>query len=209
MKTSPATSTLKFGGVILCGGKSKRMGQPKLSLPFGDELMLQRVVRILSTVVYPIVVVAAEDQKLPRLPSDIIIARDEQENLGPLGGISVGLKALTNLVDAAYVSGCDTPLLQPAFVQKMLDSLSSYDIAIPQDGKYHHPLAAVYRLKVLGKVQQLITTNRMRPLFLIEECHSLQIEVNDLRDVDATLESLRNINSPEDYLWALRKLEEK
>ncbi|VAX42749.1 hypothetical protein MNBD_PLANCTO02-2155, partial [hydrothermal vent metagenome] len=72
MKTLPTTSTTKFGGIVLCGGKSKRMGQPKLLLPFGNELMLQRVVRILSTVVSPIVVVASQEQKLPQLPDHVI-----------------------------------------------------------------------------------------------------------------------------------------
>jgi molybdopterin-guanine dinucleotide biosynthesis protein A len=43
------------GGIVLCGGRSTRMGRPKLSLPFGPETMLQRVLRILSEVVAPIV----------------------------------------------------------------------------------------------------------------------------------------------------------
>ena len=46
------------GGIILCGGRSSRMGTPKLALPFGPELMLQRIVRLLGEVCRPIVVVA-------------------------------------------------------------------------------------------------------------------------------------------------------
>ena len=73
-----------FGGIVLCGGHSRRMGRPKLSLPFGNETMLARVVRVLSEVVSPIVVVAAVDQELPPLPSDVIVTRDKQPDLGPL-----------------------------------------------------------------------------------------------------------------------------
>ena len=57
-----------IAGIVLCGGQSKRMGKPKAWLPFGGELMLPRVVRILRTVVAPVVVVAAPDQDLPPLP---------------------------------------------------------------------------------------------------------------------------------------------
>ena len=37
------------------------MGVPKATLPFGPEMMLQRVVRLLGSVVSPIVVVAARE----------------------------------------------------------------------------------------------------------------------------------------------------
>ena len=36
---------MNLGAVVLCGGESRRMGQPKAWLPFGPERMLQRVVR--------------------------------------------------------------------------------------------------------------------------------------------------------------------
>lgn len=56
---------MNAGGIILCGGKSTRMGSPKALLAFGPETMLQRVVRLLVTVISPIVVVAAPQQSLP------------------------------------------------------------------------------------------------------------------------------------------------
>ena len=82
------------GGIVLCGGKSTRMGVSKATLPFGPETMLQRVVRLLGTVVSPVVVVAAREQSLPELPDDITVARDEREQRGPLEGLRAGLTAL-------------------------------------------------------------------------------------------------------------------
>src|SRR6476660_3315417 len=104
-------------GIVLCGGRSSRMGRPKAWLPFGDEVLLQRVVRILSEVVSPIVVVAAKEQELPTLPADILVARDEQEAFGPLAGLAAGMAALRGKVAAAYASSCDVPLLKPEFVR--------------------------------------------------------------------------------------------
>src|SRR5690349_9052533 len=99
------------GGIVLCGGKSSRMGTSKALLPFGPETMLQRVVRILSNVVSPIVIVAAEDQEIPQLPAGVIVTHDEREGRGPLEGLRAGLKALPTNVDRAYVTSCDVPLL--------------------------------------------------------------------------------------------------
>src|SRR5205809_6187475 len=111
---------MRVGGIVLCGGQSKRMGRPKAWLPFGDEVMLQRVVRILGGVVGPVVVVAAPDQELPALPDSVLIVRDEEKGRGPLQGLAAGLTALEGRADAAYLSSCDVPFLRPAFVQRMI-----------------------------------------------------------------------------------------
>ena len=70
------------------------MGLPKATLPFGPELMLQRVVRLLQEVVHPIVVVAAPGQEVPALPGDVILTADEREGRGPLQGLHAGLLAI-------------------------------------------------------------------------------------------------------------------
>src|SRR3954464_8854944 len=85
---------INSGGIVVCGGRSTRMGSSKALLPFGPETMLQRVVRLLGTVVSPLVVVAAPEQALPELPASVSITRDEREGRGPLEGLRAGLKAL-------------------------------------------------------------------------------------------------------------------
>jgi len=189
---------------VLCGGRSSRMGQPKLTLPFGGEPMLVRVVQILSTTVNPVVVVAAPGQEVPSLPRDVRILRDEQEHLGPLAGMSVGLQALADEVDAAFVSSCDVPLLAPAFVAEMIRRLNGHELAVPKEGDFHHPLAAVYRTLLAERTRLLIRAQRLRPLFLIQESDSVEVSVEELRVVDPQLQSLRNLNRPEDYEAALR-----
>ena len=197
------TTHSNVGGIVLCGGKSSRMGQAKLSLPFGTESMLARVVRILSEVVSPVVVVAAAGQDIPPLPSDVIIARDAQEGLGPLAGIAKGLSMLPPDAAAAYTSGCDVPLLQPDFIRLMIDSLEDHQLVIPRDGKYYHPLAAVYRSELADIAGELVTAGRLRPVFLVDECDSRMIDVEELRKVDPRLDSLQNVNTPEAYEQAL------
>ena len=196
---------MKKGAVILCGGKSSRMGREKATLPFGPELMLQRVVRLVSEVVdsAAIVVVAAPGQILPDLPSRVIITRDEQPDRGPLEGLAAGLRAIPESIDAVYVTSCDVPLLVPGFLARMFELLGDFDVAVPRDGQFHHPLAAVYRPRVLATVQRLLDHDQLRPRFLFDEVRTAEIPVQDLQIVDPTLSTLINLNHPGDYLAAL------
>ena len=191
------------GGIVLAGGKSTRMGASKATLPFGPETMLQRVVRLLATVVSPIVVVAARGQELPDLPSQIIITRDEQEARGPLEGLRAGLKALPDSIESAYVTSCDVPLLVPAFVRRMIDLLDDRDIAVIEIDGFTHPLSAVYHRKTLPHIESLLAQDRLRPAFLFDAVRTRRVQPAEMTAVDPELLTLRNLNTREDYLQAL------
>ena len=193
----------QVAGIVLCGGHSRRMGHSKSLLPFGGETMLQRVLRLLKPVVDPLIVVAARNQQLPELPSDVRIAFDEAPDQGPLQGICAGLDALQGHADAAYITSCDVPLLNSAFVEALIEALGNHEIAVPVDSRFHHPLAAVYRVEVLVRVRQLLATDQRRPIFLIEQSDTIRIPDDQLKSVDPELLTLQNINQPADYLAAL------
>jgi molybdopterin-guanine dinucleotide biosynthesis protein A len=196
---------MRKGAIILCGGKSSRMGRDKATLPFGPEQMLQRVVRLISEVVKfeCIAVVAAPDQSLPELPAGLLIARDAHQYRGPLEGLATGFRALADRTEAVYATGCDVPLLVPAFVEMLFALLGDFDIAVPVDGEHYHPLAAVYRPAVLPHVVRLLDSERMRPRFLFDEVRTREIPVADLRAVDPQLSTLENLNFRQDYVSAL------
>jgi molybdopterin-guanine dinucleotide biosynthesis protein A len=191
------------------------MGQPKWSLPLGDENCLQRTIRILQQVVSPIVVVAAEDQDIRGLPENVKLARDQVPEKGPLAGISAGLESLhwqeasgtSEKITSAYVTACDVPLLKPEFITAIIKKLGDHDLAVVKEEKFHHPLAAVYRVSLADRVKSLLAEDRLRPLFLIEESNSREIDVEELRHVDPELDSLRNMNRPEEYRAILETLD--
>ena len=191
-----------YGGIVLCGGRSTRMGSSKALLPFGPETMLQRVVRLLSSVVSPIVVVAAMDQELPELPHDVIVTRDEQEGRGPLEGLRAGLKALPADVDAAYVTSCDVPLLVTGFAMQMFELARGHDIAVMEIDGFTHPLSAVYRRSVLPRVEDLLSNDRLRPVFLFDAVKTRRVTPEQMTS-DPDLRTLRNLNTREDYDRAL------
>src|SRR5215471_2854329 len=114
--------SIRVAGIVLAGGRSRRMGVAKATLAFGDETLLERMVRIIAAATEPIVVVAAKDQELPKLPSGLVIARDRHGDCGPLEGIAAGIRALEH-ADAVYITACDTPLVTPAFIKKVVEAL--------------------------------------------------------------------------------------
>ena len=191
------------GGIVLCGGRSTRMGVPKATLPFGPETMLQRVVRLLQSVVDPIIVVAARDQSLPDLPDGVIVTRDEREQQGPLEGLRAGLSALPDSVRIAYVTSCDVPMLEPRFVERMVELLDDYDIAVMEVDGFCHPLSAVYRRSTLPHIEALLEARRLRPVFLFDAVPTRRVRPDEMISVDPQLRTLRNLNTREDYLAAL------
>ena len=196
---------MDVAGIILCGGKSTRMGVPKPTLPFGREMMIERVLRLLGEVVHPLIVVASPGQQLPPLPARVQVARDRREGRGPLQGICAGLETLRGQAEAAYVTGCDVPRLVPDVVRLLISRLEDHHIAVPMEGSYYHPLAAVYRTNVLPEVHNLLAADRLRPVFLYDTVDTCRVSVDDLRILDPDLSTLDNLNRPADYLAAAER----
>jgi molybdopterin-guanine dinucleotide biosynthesis protein A len=224
-----------IAGIILCGGESRRMGRDKAMLPFGDETMLQRVVRILTQTASPIVVSAAAEQALPSLDAAVRIVRDPASGRGPWQGIAAGLRAVGDEAEFAFVTTCDAPFLRPKWVARLADLIGDRAAAVPWIDWYWQPLSAVYRpAAVLPVIDELLAdttqslsekgadplSNReakslqnpggltpfrtaQSPLALFDRVPTRRVIAEELRDIDPSLESLRNINSPDDYRWAL------
>jgi len=186
--------------IVLCGGHSRRMARDKASLPFGDETLLERVVRIVSEVVSEVWVVAREGQEVPRGGS-FQTARDPEEGLGPLAGLHAGLEAMS--AERAFLTSCDVPLLQGAYVERLLDLSRGHPIAVPVVEGRSMVTSAVYSREVLPVARRLIEERKLRPLYLVEAFASRRVSEQEVREVDPELHSLFNCNTPEEYEKAL------
>lgn len=206
------------GGIVLCGGQSRRMGYPKADLPFGDQTLLSRTVDVVASQCHPVVVVAAVGQALPVLPEGVLVARDRRDSRGPLEGIAAGMARLKDaaerertsgagpLVQAAFVTACDVPLLLAAWIRFMIDQMhGEYDVAVPRCERFYHPLSAVYRMRVLPVIQSLLAEEWLRAAHLFDHVPTHEVSMDVLRQVDPDLVSLQNINTPQQYLAMLQR----
>ena len=126
--------------------------------------------------------VAAPAQELPPLPPDVEVVHDRTEGRGPLEGLFCGLSALDQRVDAAYVTACDVPLLQASFIQRMVQLLEDHDVVVPVEGEFHHPLAAVYRTRLVDTIANLLAQDERRMVSFYDRVSTRRVDVAELRE---------------------------
>ena len=153
------------------------MGSPKAGLDWHGSTLLRRVTGLLARAVDgPVVVVRAPDQALPDLDGRVELVADALEGRGPLQGLAAGLAAIGDRAEVVYVSSTDVPLLHPAFVRRVVGAFTDeVDVVLPEIGGYRQPLAAAYRVGLLGAVEELIAADRLKPAFLFERCRVLAL----------------------------------
>jgi molybdenum cofactor guanylyltransferase len=205
-------SVAVFAGVVLAGGRSSRMGTPKAALEWHGSTLLRRTAGIIArTTNGPVVVVRAAGQDLPELPESVMVVEDPLEGKGPVQGIAAGLAALTGLADVAFISSTDMPFLHPAFIRRVIGVMQGGDgpdVALPVARGYKQPLAAAYRVSLAAPAARLVKEDRLRPAFLFDECRVQALDDAALRAdpvlaaLDPDLDSVLNVNTPEDYAAA-------
>jgi molybdopterin-guanine dinucleotide biosynthesis protein A len=196
-------------GMVLAGGRSSRMGTPKAELEWHGSTLLRRTLGVLArSVEGPVLVVRAAGQPLPAMPPQVDIVEDPEEGLGPLQGIAAGLAALDGRAHAAFVCSTDLPFLHPAFVRRVLGALTDdLDVVLPIARGYPQPLAAGYRVSLAPLITELVVAGDRRPAFLFrhERCRTLRLDDAALLEdpvlaaADPALDSVVNVNSPDDY----------
>lgn len=204
-----------LAAVVLCGGRSARMGQDKATLLFGNETLLQRVCRLTAATAHPIVVVAAAEQQLPDLPSGVLVIRDRYPNQGPLGGLLTGLQCLRDHQPdlwptmMVWASTCDAPFVNDTVIQHLQAQLSqspeSNAVTVTHEGR-RNPLAAVYRSQILRNAEALFTSGERRAQALLEQSDVLAIDSSRLVSFDSELLFLKNINDQQQLSEARAQL---
>ncbi|MFO0807389.1 MAG: molybdenum cofactor guanylyltransferase [Gemmataceae bacterium] len=192
---SASKDTVRLAAIVVCGGRSRRMGQPKANLSYDSTTFLESVTRNLAIVASPVVVVAAVGQSLPPLPTGVEVVTDTVPEEGPLRGLATGLSALEGRAEVAFVAACDLPLLTPEFVLRVVAALGDADGVVPSADGRLHPLAAVYRVQLFAMVESILERGLRRMADLFDRANVRQVQFNDA----ASLRSLTNVNTPEDY----------
>jgi molybdopterin-guanine dinucleotide biosynthesis protein A len=176
------------------------MGSAKALIDWRGTPLVAHVAAIVAqATTAPVVVAAAPGQELPPLPEGVGVAHDAESGRGPLEGLAAGMRALVGSADAAFVCGADMPFLTAAVVRRLASSLTAdwQAVAATDAGGRDLPLGAVYRLDLLGLVEQLLASGERRLGLVAERAETLRIAGDP-----ALLAALRSVNTPEELAAA-------
>lgn len=193
-------------GFVQAGGASRRMGRPKAVLLIDGETMLDRQVRLLRSVASRVVIVGGNQEYSKG--SDVLRIPDLVMGRGPLAGIYTALAETR--VEFNLILGCDLPFISRRLLRYLAVRAiaAGGDVTVPcsWDGRLQ-PLCAVYRRQALHAVRSRITLgdNTLRSFF--PKVHCTVIPWRDLARAGFRQSIFGNMNTPEDYELARRRLE--
>ncbi|MEW6034723.1 MAG: molybdenum cofactor guanylyltransferase [Chloroflexota bacterium] len=184
-------------GVVLAGGRSRRLGRDKAFEGLGGESLLERAVRSLAGLAGVVVVVGQKSAPAPdvrRLGARVV--EDIYPGKGPLGGIHSGLVASTT--PYVLVVGCDMPFLNRGLLGYLLGLRSGFDAVVPRVSGKPEPLHAVYSKACLPVVERQLREDKPAVHVLLEELRVRYVEQDKVERFDPQHLSFFNVNSAAD-----------
>ncbi|MBK7950610.1 MAG: molybdenum cofactor guanylyltransferase [Deltaproteobacteria bacterium] len=209
---------MKRAGIVLCGGRSRRMGRSKALLPWFGPTLVEHVVARLAPCVDEVLVVTARD-----LPIEGLVSRlgarsifDREPARGPLAALRDGLAATR--AERAFVTTTDAPFLTAAAARALFERAEAgvgagrSGAVVPRAAGFLQVLSAVYPADAWREAEVLLGTARAggeaasagareeSPLRLLERIGFDAIEPSDA----SSLPAWTSFNTPDEYLALAR-----
>ncbi|BCS98106.1 hypothetical protein DSLASN_37380 [Desulfoluna limicola] len=191
-------------GVILAGGLNSRMnGTNKALLDVGGVSVIQRTMSLFDEMFGKVLVVSNTPQDLLEL--DVKIVSDIFPERCSLAGIHSALfHADTPWI---FVAPCDNPFLSREMVELVLSHRTEgATIVVPETEKGLEPLCAAYSRENLKLAETRLAEGRYKIQSLFRNKRTRKVPEANIRRIDPDLRTFFNINTPEDYQWALAML---
>lgn len=162
--------------VILCGGKSSRMGEDKSKLIFKNQTLTQFQVEKFSKIFKNVYVSAKED----KFGANFKLIKDcpEFEIYSPMLAL---YSILSNFKDEfVFILSVDSPNLSDKELLKMSAFLEQdYQIIIAKTPSHRHPLCGFYHSSVAHLCKELLEKNEQKIALLFSKTKTHFIEFED------------------------------
>jgi molybdopterin-guanine dinucleotide biosynthesis protein A len=188
--------------IILCGGRSKRMGKDKGSIIFKGKPMICHVLDVVKDVADEVILVLREDEQVESY-SGILkdykflkIVTDRIKDQGPLVGILTGLSCVKSV--QAQILPCDSPFISKEFLLKMFRyaESSDFDAIVPiWDDGHIEPLHSIYKKNTANYIEDLLKNEKRDVNSFISK---LNVKFIDVKELYKERKSFQNINTIKD-----------
>ncbi len=181
-------------GVILVGGKSRRMGADKALLRVDGRTLTEIVVEAVRLVVPRVILVGGPAERFADLGLPV---HPDVYPGSALGGLYTGLLAAGTR--HIFAVACDMPFPDVALIRHLLSLREGHDVVVPRRGGLVEPLFAVYSRRCQGPMKSLLEAGNYRIYDFFADVRTLYVDEGDLERLHVDGASFANVNTPEEY----------
>jgi molybdopterin-guanine dinucleotide biosynthesis protein A len=193
-----------ISGVILAGGKSRRMNADKAFLKIEGRPIIERVLEKVTQVAEEVILVTNTSDAYRHLGLPTV--SDVFPGKGALGGIYSGLEAASH--SRALVVACDMPFLNAALLRFLVVLSAGYDVVVPRTEQGLEPLHAIYAKSCRPAIEALLRQDNLKIIDFFSQVQARYVGQEEMEVLDPQLLSIFNVNRPEDLTWARQKAAE-
>lgn len=193
--------TPNISAIILAAGKSQRMGQPKMLLPWGDTTVLGQVTKTFSkNGIADVIIVTGGDREVveaevSRLAGELSVRavyNPSFEQMGMMSSIQAGLASIPANCKAVLIGLGDQPQVEDKTLKNILSlyEKKGAGIIVPShENRRGHPvlLGVVHRLELLNFDSQ----SSLRDF--------INAHQNEIWYVETNASVLQDLDTPQDY----------
>ena len=198
MNTSPSPS---ITGVILAGGKARRMGgEDKGLIRFNHKPLIQHVIDALKPQLDTIIINANRNIELYQNFGYSVVADSLEDFCGPLAGMLCAMQSVES--DYILTAPCDAPMISPHYRQRMMETLlhQQADIAVASDGKRLQPVFSLIPIRLQHDLSQYLAQSDRKIDRWFDQYKLAIVDFSDQPD------SFANVNTPDDITQHQRKV---
>jgi molybdenum cofactor guanylyltransferase len=193
-------------GILLAGGKSRRMGVDKRFLKLGGETLVRRALLVYERLFTEILIVVAEPApELADMGHQIVT--DLIPYCATLGGLYTGLSRACR--PRIFAAACDMPFLNPTLIGHLLECYDD-DVVMPKLATGLQPMHAVYSKACLPYFERMMANHNLSIQSVLghHELRTRLVAEEVVRTFDPQLLSFLNLNTPEDMELARHIVEQ-
>jgi len=181
-------------GVILVGGKSRRMGMDKAFLEVEGTPLFERLLAVFREIFARTVLVGGQAERFARYG---LTCHPDIHPGSALGGLYTALvHADTPYI---FVSACDLPFPSNAVARRLVALRKGYDAVVARGDVGFEPLFALYATRCRDKVRLFLESGNLCIFDLYPGMNIRVVPMAELARLDGGERAFVNVNTPEEF----------